>query len=159
MKALKNTHLMLAALIAPILALIAYFAVDYVIGEKPRPAEAGNSYPLVEKPDCRYSSGHCGLKNGDFELTVTFSEQDAGRVRFRLESVHELDGVLLAVIPRGEQAPPPVAMRADGDSGRQWLLEADVPYPGEDRLRVAASARQSVYFGEASTAFMTAPGP
>jgi len=62
MSVLKNKHLVIAMLVAPVLAVLSYFALDVLVGERPKPAEEGQSYPLVEKPDCRYASGHCGLK-------------------------------------------------------------------------------------------------
>ena len=56
------------ALAAPVLGVVAYFGVGAMFGEKPMPAVAGQSYQLIEKSNCRYSSGQCGLKNVDFEL-------------------------------------------------------------------------------------------
>ena len=71
MSTFKNKHLVVAMLVAPILAILAWYAIDVLVGEKPRPAEEGQSYPLAEKPNCRYGSGACGLKNADFELQLS----------------------------------------------------------------------------------------
>ena len=57
MKFLKNKHLLTASLVAPILALMSYFAIDALVGETPHAAEEGQSYQLVEKQNCRYNSG------------------------------------------------------------------------------------------------------
>ena len=73
---LKNRHMTIAMLMAPVLAIIAYYGVNTLVGEKPHAAEAGQSYVLVEKPNCRHHGGTCGLKNGDFELTLSFEWLD-----------------------------------------------------------------------------------
>jgi hypothetical protein len=58
----SNKHVVIAALMAPVLALIANFRIGAMLGEDPQPAEAGQSYPLLEKPNCRYASGASGSK-------------------------------------------------------------------------------------------------
>ena len=55
----KNKHVLIATLMAPVLALIAYFGVNALVGEKPHAAEAGQSYVLVEKPNCRPKKLRC----------------------------------------------------------------------------------------------------
>ena len=66
MSFLKNKHLLVATLMAPVLALVSYYGIGALFGEKPLPAEAGQSYQLIEKPNCRRGSGQCSLKNVDF---------------------------------------------------------------------------------------------
>ena len=41
---LTNKHVVIALIVAPILAVIAYFATDAAVGEKPHKAQAGKSY-------------------------------------------------------------------------------------------------------------------
>ena len=67
---LASLAIVIALLVAPVLALIAYFAVDAVVAEKPEKALAGSSYPLVAKSNCRYASGRCSLENGDVQLEI-----------------------------------------------------------------------------------------
>ena len=113
---------MIATMIAPVLALIGYFAVNAWVGETPHAAEAGQSYQLVEKPNCRHSGGICGLKNGDFELTLSFEWLDSGRMLLRLESAHVLDGVLAALVENEASEKSPVDMRPLVDGGLTWSL-------------------------------------
>ena len=75
-------------MMAPVLGIISYFAVNALVGEDPQAAEAGQSYKLVEKPNCRYASGLCGLKNVDFELTLSFELAGDDRWLLKLESVY-----------------------------------------------------------------------
>ena len=158
MKFLKNRHLMIATMIAPVLALIGYFAVNAWVGETPHAAEAGQSYQLVEKPNCRHSGGICGLKNGDFELTLSFEWLDSGRMLLRLESAHVLDGVLAALVENEASEKSPVDMRPLGDGGLTWSLEIAHPDPERHRLLLVASANQALYFGDAAMKFTVIEG-
>ncbi|MGB1440048.1 MAG: hypothetical protein ACPG63_09740, partial [Luminiphilus sp.] len=65
---MNNRHVVTALLVAPLLAVLAWFLVGGIAGqpeEQPAPAEAGNSYPMIERPGCRYPGGDCGLSNED----------------------------------------------------------------------------------------------
>ncbi len=150
----SNKHVVIATLMAPVLALIAYFGIGALVGEDPQPAEAGQSYPLVEKPNCRYASGACGLKNADFELTLTYERLDSGRLLLRLVSAHPLDGVMLAVADAGGQEQTPVAMSPAGTGGLHWSLEMIDPDAESQRLRLVASTAGVFYFGDVATKFM-----
>jgi len=149
----KNKHVLIATMMAPVLALIAYFGVNALVGEKPHVAEAGQSYVLVEKPNCRHSGGICGLKNGDFELSLSFEWLDNGRMLLELESAHALDGVLLALVESEASEDPPVDMRPVGNDGLAWTLDVAHPDPDSHRLRLVASANQALYFGDIATKF------
>ena len=149
----KNKHVLVATLMAPVLALIAYFGVNALVSETPHVAEAGQSYVLVEKPNCRHSGGICGLKNGDFELTLSFEWLDNGRMLLEMESVHALDGVLVALVESEASEDPPVDMRPVGNDGLTWTLDVAHPDPDSHRLRLVASANQALYFGDVATKF------
>lgn len=149
----NNKHLLVATLMAPILALIAYYGVNYLVGEKPHAAEAGASYLLVEKPNCRYASGNCGLKNGDFELQLNFEWLEDNRMMLKLRSVNVLDGVMIAMVGNEAGEEQPVAMRAMGDDGLVWALDLATPDPERHRLHLVASSNQALYYGDVATKF------
>lgn len=153
MSILKDKHVVIAMAMAPVLALIAYFGVSALIGEDSLPAQSGQSYKLVEKPNCRYASGQCGLKNGDFELTLDFEQLGGGRLLLSLASVHPLDGVLLAVVESEDDETPPVAMRATSADGMGWSLEVVAANPETQRMRLVATSNQAYYFGDAALKF------
>lgn len=154
MAAWSNKHVIIAMLIAPVLALIAYFGIGAMLGEDPQPAEAGQSYPLAEKPNCRYASGACGLKNAEFELTLTHDQLAGSRSLLKLKSVHPLEGVMLAVAVGDGKEQAPVPMRPTEVDGRSWSLEIDHPDTELNRLRLVASAGGVYYFGDVATKFM-----
>jgi hypothetical protein len=153
MSAWKNKHIVIATLMAPVLALVAYFGIGAILGEDPIPAEAGQSYQLLEKPNCRYASGLCGLKNGDFELDLSFEMLDIERMLLKLESVHPLDGVLVALVEDETEEQTPVEMRPVGSDGLTWSLEVGRPDAERHRLHLVASSDQVLYFGDVATKF------
>lgn len=153
MSILKNRHIRVAALMAPLLGLVTYFAVDMFISEKPKPAQAGQSYLLVEKPNCRRSSGRCGLKNAEFEVEFSFDPLDGNRLLLKLRSAHPLDGVLLAQMVNEEDETQPKPMRAASPDGFYWDMEIGNPDPENQRLHLVASANDALYFGDAALKF------
>lgn len=152
----RHRHVVVAALVAPVLALIAWFSVDYFMGESPHVSIDGMTYPLVEKPNCRYDSGSCGLKNNDFELELAYQRLEGDRLLLSLESAFPLDGVMVAVERQGAEPPPPAAMDPVKAGGRHWQIELSVSEPQSDRLQLATTASGSHYYGDVSFAFTLA---
>jgi len=149
----KNKHILIATLSAPVLALVSYYGIGALFGEKPQPAEAGQSYQLVEKPNCRYSSGLCGLKNVDFELTLSSEPLGNNRLLLKLISETPLDGVKLALAENASDEGKPRDMLATADDGLNWSLDIKQPDPERDRLHLVASSMQTLYFGDVATKF------
>lgn len=146
-----NKHVVIAMVVAPVLAVLAWFATGQLSGEKPQPAEQGKSYPLVEKSNCRYPSGACDLQNEEFRLRIAPAGNNSRELV--LISSHPLDGVVLGIgIPRDD--PRPESMRAVDGQGLEWrLLMGEDPLP-EFRIRLVAMAGGSSYFADADTAFL-----
>ncbi len=153
MKFFKNKHIVTAAIVAPILALTSYFALDFLLTETPQAAEDGQSYQLVEKPNCRYSSGICGLKNGDFELELGTEWLSNNRLLLKLKSEFPLNGIKAALVHHASDDRRPEDMQAMDDDGLLWSLEIQRPDPERDRLHLVASANQSLYFGDVAMKF------
>jgi hypothetical protein len=153
MSVFTNKHLVIAMLVAPVLAILSYFALGALVGESPKPAQEGQSYRLAEKPNCRWESGLCDLKNADFELQLGVQTLGEGRVSLLLKSAFPLEGVMVALIEKGSEDRAPVAMQAVGDDGLVWALDMARPDPERDRLRLVASALGSLYYGDVSTKF------
>ncbi len=147
----RDRHVVIAMLVAPLLAILAWFAVGSLRGEKAAPAQAGNAYPLVEKSSCRYASGLCELENNDLRLVIRVAE-DVGAV-LSLESSHALDSVQLSVAGPNEEPGPRELQAAEAD-GRTWELSlARKPEPPQ-RLRIVATRSGSAFYAEASTTFL-----
>jgi hypothetical protein len=149
----KNKHLLIATLAAPVLGLVSYYGVGAIFGEKPKPAEAGQSYQLVEKSNCRYNSGQCGLKNVDFELTLSYEESGGDSLLLKLVSENPLNGVKLALVQNGIDEDPPRDMRPAGNDGLNWSVDIPLPDPERDRLHLVALSGQTLYFGDVATRF------
>ncbi len=145
-----NKHVVIALIVAPVLSVLAWFAIGSLTGEQAAPAQPGRDYPLVAKSSCRWASGVCELENQDFELTLRYS--DAGMLL--LHSAHPLEGVLVSVYdPAASGDIPPVALLPVDEAGHDWRHPAsDVPEAGE-RIRLVAAADGSRYYGEMSSQF------
>ncbi len=151
-----NKHVVIAMIVAPILAILAWFAVGEFTGEQPQLAQPGQSYPLVEKSNCRYRSGACDLENGDFRLRLTL-QQSGDDAEFLLTASHPLEGVVLAVSAQDTQVPP-VAMRATNGQSLEWRIAIGEPPAADQRIRLVAHAGGSRYFADASTTFLQPEG-
>lgn len=153
----KNKHIITAFIVTPILAVLGYFAVDAVVSEKPHVAEAGSSYMLAELPNCRYSSGICGLKNGEFKINLSTEWLDDARMELYIDSIAPLEGAKVALIydAKTDQNMPPQDMLQKDESGMKWVLPLSLSRLDHDqsRLRIVVSSNDVMYFGDASMKF------
>lgn len=67
----KNKHVLVAVIVAPILAILAWFATGMLVDEKPHSMQEGSVYTLNVRSNCRWESGNCTLENEDIEINVT----------------------------------------------------------------------------------------
>lgn len=150
----KNKHVVVAMLVAPVLAIGAYYAVDYVVAERPQPAAQGAVYELLAKPNCRYASGLCSFKNGNFEVSFSVHRDDSGANKLMLVSTHALEGVRVDVAMQTSKSSEPYAMRALDSSAKNWELVLNAPLTADAMMRIAVAAAGAKYFGETVTAFV-----
>ena len=150
----KNKHIIAALIVTPILAIIAYFATDYFVSEKPHKALPGEAYELAEKPNCRYNSGRCGLKNADFTVDITAQHLDENYLNLTLKSAFPLQGARLAMVDDPEQPGEPRPMKNQNAQRTEWTITLSQPKTDSSRLRMVLAAGESVYYGDTSTAFL-----
>lgn len=150
MSILSNKHIVTALLVAPLLAVLAWFGAGQLTDEaveSPAPAEAGSSYPLIERSGCRYPGGDCGLSNEDFKLALAITPEG----ELRLASAVPLDYVLVGLASAAGDAPAPAQSLA-GERNR-WVYRFPASPASDDRLRVVAVAGGTSWFGEAGLTF------
>ncbi|MBD2858941.1 hypothetical protein IB286_07930 [Spongiibacter sp. KMU-158] len=153
MSFLTNKHFVIALIVAPILAVIAYFAVDRAVTEPPQQAVAGQDYPLVAASNCRYSSGRCTMKNGNFNVTITPEFEAANLLRLHLQSAFPVTKVSLALVPNAEANYPPLEMEQVEGDAQSWVITTTLPESENPLLRLVVEAEGSRYFGETGLAF------
>ena len=147
--ALKSRHVILALLVAPLLAMVAWFAVGHwVAGEAMTlaPATQGSVYPLLERSGCRYAGGRCVLSNGDLNIEVTLQ----GEHLYFAPSV-DVDVLIAGLIILTESVPVEARWR---DKQQAWEITLAGPPSADDRLRVIVSRNNSKFYGEASMTFI-----
>lgn len=153
MSFLTNKHFVVAMIVAPILAVIAYFGVDRAVSEPPQKAVAGQDYPLVAASNCRYSSGRCTLKNGDFKVFISTEFHSDKILSLKLEALHPLQRARLALVPDAAANYPPLEMQQVEGDPQHWVITTTLPESAEPLLRMVVEADGSSYFGETGLAF------
>ena len=149
----KNKHVVVALIVAPILSILAWFAVGQLVGEKPKPAEAGNTYKLVARSNCRYASGSCNLHNADFELTLEPGMVSASSVALTMSASHALQSAALGLIEPGLASQPSPMTRTAND-GTQWQGLLPRPASAAAMIRVAVTAQGATWFAEVPVVFL-----
>jgi hypothetical protein len=142
MSIFTNKHVVVAVLVAPILAIGAWYLVGLIGAETPHAAVEGNNYPLVAKSNCRYESGLCSLENGDIEFELYIAPANTGS-RLWARCNQSASGILVALS----------AMQFDTEE-HAWFI--DLPQvDGESELYLVAQVDGSAYFAETTTRFFT----
>lgn len=149
----KNKHVVVAMLVAPVLSILAWFAVDYFISERPHAAKVGASYALIAKSNCRYDSGQCDLENGDFELTLRPTEIGESMITLDLESRFALLQATVGLVNNGIETEP-TGMVSTGTGATLWSTMLARPQNDESTLRIAVVAQGATYFAEVPIVFM-----
>lgn len=147
----KNKHVVVALIVAPILSVLAWFAVGHVAGEKPKPVEAGSTYKLVARSNCRYASGSCDLHNADFELTLEPEMLSASSVAMTMTASHPLQSAVIGLV-EGGSTPAPMTQAADDALRWQGLLPR--PTSEDAQIRVAVTAQGATWYAEVPVVFL-----
>ncbi len=155
----KNKHVVVAMLVAPVLAILAWFAVDNLVGEKPHAARAGADYPLVAKSNCRYESGSCDLENAEFRLTLTGTPGGDQGLRLSVVSKHRLVALSAGLAPSPGEPALPVPLAPEDESGLAWSGSLGASATEGAAIQLVATAGESRYFAEVPTVWLEAAQP
>lgn len=155
----KNKHVIVAMLVAPILAIMAWYAIDYFIGERPHAAKPGADYTLVARSNCRRASGSCDLVNGDFKLTISASPAGSAALTLALSSHFPLVAATIGIAPGPGKESLPVMLSPVGGDGKTWSVQISRPAAAEAAMQIVVIAGQSRYFAEVPTIFLIADAP
>jgi hypothetical protein len=155
----KNKHVVTAMIVAPILAVLAWFAVGAMVGEQADVAEPGAAYPLVARSNCRWASGECELANNELQMTILPLELGAQYTRLSLDSDFPLTQATFALLSGGKE----VVASAEHDTSPDAPVQMTVTIPAfadpEATLRVAVTVKESLYFAEVPVVFMRPEAP
>ena len=149
----RNKHVVVAMLVAPVLAILAWFAVDYFVSERPHVAKPGATYSLIAKSNCRYDSGQCDLENGDFKLTLRPTEIGESMITLDLESRFALQQATVGLVNEGIEADPS-GMVSSGAGATRWSTLLARPTSDESILRLAVVSQGATYYAEVPIVFM-----
>jgi len=150
---LKNKHVVLAMFVAPVLAIIAYFATDYLVSEKPHRVQQGQNYKLAAKPNCRYQSGQCTLHNGDVEVNVHVERVSDAAIKLILQSNMPVQNALASFADENTEPQPATMYRAAPETNI-WNAEFDLVDAETSTLRLALEISGSIFYAETPAAFI-----
>ncbi|MEJ2602095.1 MAG: hypothetical protein P8172_02170 [Gammaproteobacteria bacterium] len=152
----KNRHVVVAMLVAPVLAILAWFAVDWFVAERPHAAKPGQDYPLVARSNCRYESGRCDLANEDFRLSILpDTSAGTGGTSLVITSRFPLTAAAIGLAAQAGGPSEPVAFEPAGDDRMRWTGRLPPLPPGAAAtLQIVVSAAGSHYFAEVPTIFL-----
>ncbi|MFK8028296.1 MAG: hypothetical protein AB8C40_09595 [Gammaproteobacteria bacterium] len=150
----KNKHVITAMIVAPVLAIASYYLVDLTVKEQPIKAVAGQTYQLIAKSNCRFSSGACDLENGNFKSTITIANSD-GKQTLLLNANNSLQQAAVGFVTSDGQESGPFELTTRDLASKQWFVELTVPADASTTLRVALSANNSHYYSETNMGFAT----
>lgn len=150
----KNKHVVVALIVAPILSILAWFAVGQLVGEKPEAAKEGKTYKLVARSNCRYASGSCDLHNAEFKLTLQPDMLAARSVAMSLTSSHPLQGVALGLVEGGGEALAPAPMTGTNEAGTIWQGLLPRPASLDATIRVVVAAGGATWYAEVPVVFL-----
>jgi hypothetical protein len=159
MSILKNKHLILAMFVAPTLAIIAYFSVDYAVSEKPQAAKEGGTYKLAAKSNCRYQSGVCTLKNGDIEVSIRSQRIDAKEVELTMHSELPIQQAIISYATVDFESEPakmavnPASTGMDDETGDRYII-LSLKDPENSKLRFAFNISDVMYYAETTAIFI-----
>ena len=149
----KNKHVVVALLVAPILSILAWYAVGNLVGEKPHAAEEGKTYKLVARSNCRYASGSCDLHNADFELTLEPEMIAASSVALTMTASHMLQSAAIGLV-EVDSEPQPAPMTMTAEDGTQWQGLLPRPQTPDALIRVAVTAQGATWYAEVPVIFL-----
>jgi hypothetical protein len=153
MNVLKNKHVILAMFVAPVLALIAYFATDYVVSEKPHAAQQGSSYKLAAKSNCRYQSGQCTLHNGDVEVNVRAEHITDTLIELSLHANMPLENALVSFVVANEETNPAMMQPAASEENT-WRAKFDIVDAEKSTLRLVLKLSDTLFYAETPAVFI-----
>jgi len=139
--------------VAPVLALIAYFATDYVVSEQPHAARQGNSYILAAKSNCRYQSGQCTLQNGEVEVKVRVERITGSLIELILHANMPLQNALASFVVGDDETEPAVMQPAVSEENT-WRARFKLVEPENSSLRLVLELSDSFFFAETPAVFI-----
>lgn len=150
----KNKHVVVAMLVAPLLAIFAWYGVDAIVAERAQSAKPGELYPLVARSNCRYESGQCELTNNEFKLLIRAVEAQPGNTVLALESEFPLVNARLSLVSGDNEVLATATPGSPSEMPAQWIVTIASSATPPAILRVAVTVQQSVYFAEVPVIFL-----
>jgi len=150
----KNWHVVVAMLVAPVLGLMGWYAVDWFVAERPHVAKPGSSYLLIAKSNCRYESGQCDLVNSDFKLIILPEQLHSDQTTLTIDSEYTLLSVTAALVSNETEVSAVARLDEEGTLPQRWKVRIPAAPEATSALRIAVTAQGAVYYAEVPVTFL-----
>ncbi len=138
-------------IVTPILTVLAYFAVDFMVKDKPHAAIDGQAYPLIAQSNCRFTSGQCDLVNASFKSNLSVQSNQAVLV---LNVSHALQNATIGFVDSNGAEVMPVAMQPLNSDNTHWTLDIPERIDSAATARLALQANNAFYYAETQLRFI-----
>ena len=149
----KNKHMILAMFIAPVLAIIAYFATDHIVSEKPHKVQQGKTYKLAGNPNCRYPSGRCTLRNGDIEVNIRLERISNATFKLVMQSNTPVQHAL-ASFAKDRTEPQPTTLYRSAADTETWNAEFGQGDVENSTMRLVLEISDTIFYAETPAVFI-----
>jgi len=150
----KNWHVVVAMLVAPVLGILAWYAVDWFVAERPHAAKSGASYLLIAKSNCRYESGQCDLVNSDFKLVIRPEQLFSRQTTLTVDSEFALQNVTAALVSGDAETAAIAEPTGTHDFPLRWKIRIPAAPEATSTLRIAVTAQGAIYYAEVPAIFL-----
>ena len=150
----KNWHVVTAMLVAPVLGILGWYAVDWFVAERPHVAKSGSSYLLIAKSNCRYESGQCDLVNSDFKLTIRPDQLFSRQTTLTVDSEFALQDVTVALVSDEVETAAIAEPTGTDDFPLRWKIRIPAAPEATSTLRIAVTAQGTIYYAEVPAIFL-----
>lgn len=145
-------HVVTAMIVSPILAVLSYLFIDYLLGERPHKAIAGKAYPMLVKSNCRFESGECHLENTSFKVKLKVEQRENNSLLL-LDSSHVLQNVTIGFVDKDIAVSEPSNMLATNQQYDQWSIPLPVSVGSQSIARLALQVNNTFYYAETPMIF------
>jgi len=149
---LTNKHFVVAMLVAPILAILAYFAADHFSRPEAVVAKAGDQFPLRAKSNCRYESTQCDLVNGEIKFTLNKYFTATGENALKLSSNVPFKMAQIELLDANQSSKEMISI--GGSELTEAVEKIASTFESVSSIRIAINADDVIYYSETEAKFL-----
>lgn len=138
--------------VAPILAIMSYFATDFLVSEKPHIAKDGAIYKMRLASNCRWESGKCTLDNEDINIDI-IGQWTNQMLIINVSSNILLNNIKVSFNANDEKQTTPKDMKINKNDNSKWNISLSQKNKS-NMLNFAFVVNRSIFLAQVPTVFI-----